>query len=408
VLGASARALASSAARSVEARRRFPAGLLAIDYFGDADLASEFTRAPAGEWPDVSVVSVSRDLGLPRNTASLGRAALASEWSAVACAGGLENRPGLLRLLARRSAAGGRDGIILGNDAPTVAAVRDPFRLFAFLAEEGIPHAAVRRGGAQPASGPPPDLSLWLVKRIRSAGGSGVRPAVPGAPAPPGWFLQERLPGPIGSAAFLADGQAATLLGVTEQLAGSEALGAPPFRYAGNIAGPADAFLSSEALDLLGRVAGAIAQRFGLRGLNGVDYVIRRGVPHVIEVNPRWTASMELIEERLARNLFDRHVLALEGGVAAGPRGPDPIRIEALAAPGRFLGKGILYATAPCRAPDPAALEALGARDRPHAGEPIAPGQPVCTLVVEGDAPASCRARLEEKASAARSLLLPA
>ena len=395
VLGASVRALAASASRSAEARRRFKGGILALDYFGDTDLSVDPRRARGGPGPEVTVVSVSRDLGLPRTTAALGRAALRSDWSALAYTGGLENRPGLLRLLARRTAQEGHAAAILGNDGAAVAAVRDPRRLFPFLRSRGIPHAAVRFDAI---AGAP-----WLIKKARSAGGGGVRVPAPGERLRPGEFFQERLPGPAGSAAFVADGREAVLLGVTEQLAGWEALGASGYRYAGNIAGPASAFLSAAALDELCQAARRITERFGLRGLNGLDYIVHLGVPRLIEVNPRWTASMELIEELDARNLFDLHLLALDGGVSRSA--PVGRRQAAPASAHRFLAKGILYATAACVAPDPEALEALGARDRPARGEQVAPGQPICTLIVEADTPAACRAALRNQAADVRSTL---
>jgi uncharacterized protein len=402
LLGASARALAASAALSVEARRRFPGGLLVVDYFGDTDLAADRRRPRDPEWPDVVVASVSRDLGLPRTSSSLGRAALHERWSALAFTGGLENRPGLLRLLARRRAVGGETGVLLGNGPQALRFVRDPRRLFGFLAARGIPHAAARF--EMPSGG----HARYLVKKVRSAGGSGTRAPVPGEPLPPGHFLQERLRGPIGSAAFLACDRGAFLLGITEQLAGWAALGASGFRYAGSIAGPASAFLSGEALGRIDLAAQRITERFGLRGLNGLDYVVQDGVPHLIEVNPRWTASMELIEERLGRNLFDLHLKSLEA-VWEGPgRRSLPLEAEAGDGARRFLAKGILYATHDCVAPDPVALAALGARDRPRAGESLAAGQPICTLIVRADGADACRSRLRESADAARALLRPA
>src|SRR5258705_12781266 len=79
IAGASARALAASAARSARARARWPAGLIALDYFGDVDL----DRRSADALP-LRVVSLWRDLRLPRTTAAPGRAALPLEWPHVA------------------------------------------------------------------------------------------------------------------------------------------------------------------------------------------------------------------------------------------------------------------------------------------------------------------------------------
>src|SRR5262249_35466628 len=161
--------------------------VVALDYFADTDLRG-----------DPGVVRLR--VGPERTTAGLGRAALALPWDACAFTGGLENRPGLLRLLSRH-------GTVLGPDPRAVYAMRRPENFFGSLAEEGIPSAPL---------GPSTSRAL-LRKPRRAAGGRGVLPATAGERALPGEFLQERLEGACGSAAFLADGDDAVLLGTSEQ-----------------------------------------------------------------------------------------------------------------------------------------------------------------------------------------------
>src|SRR6266446_4220952 len=200
--GVSVRALAASAASSHRAASLFPGGLIALDYFGDADLVRLSSRI------DLQVLALPRDLGLPRSVASLGRAALAFGWNAVVYAGGLENRPGLIRLLERR-------GEVLGNRATVVRAVRDPDLLFPFLARAGIPHP---RTFPRAATGPAASAGPHLWKPVRSGGGAGIRPARPHEPRPPGYCLQEWIEGAAGSAAALGNGRAAVVLGGPEQI----------------------------------------------------------------------------------------------------------------------------------------------------------------------------------------------
>jgi predicted ATP-grasp superfamily ATP-dependent carboligase len=365
LLGASVRALAASCRRSPLTRARYPGGVLALDYFADTDLQD-----------DAAVERLAVTGG--RTTAGLGRAALAVEerWDACAFTGGLENRPGLLRLLARR-------GTLLGADPAAVHAVRTPEVFFGFLAAERIPHARLA-GDSRPGA--------RLVKPRRAAGGRGVRPASPGEAAPPGEFLQERLPGRCGSAAFVACGRAAVLLGTSEQIAG-----APPtaFRYAGSLVGPPGHFLSPAAEARLADAGSRIAARFGLRGLFGLDVVRVEGEAHVIEINPRWTASMEILEEALGLSLFDLHLQGFDGTPVRRPLFPAQ----------RFLAKGILWADRPMTAPDPEVLRALGARDRPRRGERFLPGMPVCTLFAEGADAATCRRALAARAHDVRRRL---
>jgi predicted ATP-grasp superfamily ATP-dependent carboligase len=389
LLGVSVRALAASAARSRIVAARYPGGILAIDFFGDADLL----RLP------VEALSLPRDLGRSRTVLSLVRAALRLRWQALIYAGGIENRPALLARLQAR-------GTVLGNDAATVRRLRDPEVFFPSLGRLGIrhPRTFVGREAGEPLRGrrSPRGRTRYLWKGSRSGGGMRLGLARPGESRPRGRYLQELLPGPVGSVAFVADGTRAAILGVTEQISGWNELGGSGFRYGGNIAGPPQALLPPGALPILSDAASAIARRFGLRGLNGLDFVVTRGVPHVLEVNPRYTASMELLEEISGVNLIDLHLEALAGGPL-----PDGLLV---ASPGRrqgppFLGKGILYAERTVRGVEPERLAALGCRDIPVAGETIRAGQPVCTVIAPGRSPDDCRRNLVALAAQAKGLL---
>jgi len=389
----SVRALAASAARSTRAARWFPGGLLALDYFGDADLLALPSRRP------LRALSLSRDLARPRTVAALARAALELDWQALIFSGGLENRPGLLDRLERR-------GAVLGNGRREIEGVRDPSVLFEYLSREGLPHPRTWCGAPTPAVA---GRTRCLWKGARSGGGTKVRPAIPGETRPRGHYLQERLAGPPGSAAFVADGTRAVLLGVTEQLSGFRELGGSGYRYGGNIAGPPRRLLSDEALAILGRAASSLTRRFGLRGLNGLDFILSAGVPHLIEVNPRYTASMELLEETCGFNAVDLHLeAACDGRLPAGPLGPGRRDDRRSVAGARFLAKGILYAEHRVRSVDPELLAGRGCRDLPAAGEIIEAGHPICTLIATGSSGPECRRILALRAGEVRRLLADA
>src|SRR4029077_18811469 len=78
-------------------------------------------------------------------------------------------------------------------------------------------------------------------------------------------------------------------------------------------------------------MAESVTRAFGLMGVNGVDFVARRGIPYAIEVNPRYTAAMELVERAYGISLFDVHaracrrVLPAFDLAAARRRAPDAI-----------------------------------------------------------------------------------
>lgn len=379
IVAASARALAESALAS----RRRPR-VVAVDLFGDRDLRAIADWHPAAD----------AGRGHPTLRGCLVTAAglvAGGGIDAILPGGGTEHAA---RALAR---AAGRCPVLAASPE-AVAAVRAPARLFGWLAASGLPHPATWL----PPALPPPDApGPFLVKPRAGGGGLGIRPWSPGARVPRRFLLQARLPGavPIGGAA-LADGRRAVLLGLSLGLAGEPALGARGFAYAGSIAGPVggDAFeaLARQAEDVATRLAGAT----GLRGLFGVDFLLHGGRLHVLEVNPRYTASMELVERATGESLADLHLDALEGRLPA-----DPAPWRRLSASGGFWGKGIVYAERPAVVPDTDGWLEAGWRDVPHAGERIRAGAPVCTVFARGPDAAGCLGALLAEAAAVQARL---
>ena len=158
----------------------------------------------------------------------------------------------------------------------------------------------------------------WLVKPLASGGGHRVRPWRRGARLPRGYYRQEFVDGTPGSVVFVAAGGRAVPLGVSRQLVGEHAFGAAGYRYCGSIlAAAGDAqFARDEALvDAACALARAVAEEFGVVGVNGIDFVARDGVPYAIEVNPRWSASMELVERAYGLSIFGAHAAACAAGV---------------------------------------------------------------------------------------------
>ena len=196
------------------------------------------------------------------------------------------------------------------------------------------------------------------------------------------------------SALFLAARGDATLIAVTEQLVGDPWLHARRFQYAGNV-GPVTLPEATElALWTFGRT---VARHGGLVGLFGVDFQYAAGVAYPVEINPRYTASVEVIEHATAAALMAAHRTACEGG---GVRRKPPT-------PHRVVGKAVYYAPFPITFPaagpwdddafDPWRLPPFA--DVPDPGSRIEPGWPVFTLFEAGSSPAAVRARLQSRAA---------
>ena len=49
-------------------------------------------------------------------------------------------------------------------------------------------------------------------------------------------------------------------------------------------------------------------------GVNGIDFVARDASLYAIEVNPRWSASMELVERAYGLSMFGAHAAACTAG----------------------------------------------------------------------------------------------
>lgn len=147
------------------------------------------------------------------------------------------------------------------------------------------------------------------------------------------------------------------------------------------------------------KIATRLTQRFGLRGVNGVDLVIAEGRdgkprPFLVEVNPRYCASMELVERACGLNLFLTHLDALEGRLPAFSLAE---HIE-----GPYFGKGIVFARKTVMMPDTEDWHKRGRRDIPFAGDRIEAGHPICTVLAEGKQRETCLSNLMIRAEEVR------
>ena len=64
-------------------------------------------------------------------------------------------------------------------------------------------------------------------------------------------------------------------------------------------------------------VASCIAAEFGLVGINGLDFIARGRVPYPVEVNPRWSSSVEVAERAFDTAFFAAHAESMHGRLAA-------------------------------------------------------------------------------------------
>ena len=328
--------------------------VVAFDLFGDLDLRRSGAR----------VVTA-------KTLTALVDAALEEPASGVVYGASFENHPALVARLAERH-------VLLGNSPETLRAVRDPAR----LATAGVSYPRTLFTAPTERSG------HWLRKPLRGGGGTRVR-AWRGGALGAGAVVQERIDGVACSAVAVGDGLDAVVLGVTEQLVGQRAFGVRGYRWCGNVVPPR--LPDGALLDQARAICSRLARAFALRGLFGVDFVWDGERAWTLEVNPRPTASLEVIEAAYGVDVFDAHLRACAGELP---------RIEA--ARSRAAGKAVLFATEDVVVGDSELWLQRGVRDVPHPGERIAAGRPICTVVASGD---DVHARLERQAARVRAEL---
>jgi len=376
IAGVSARAAAASAVRA-------GFSVTILDAFADLDLP-----------PGVRGLSLPRDVGVPFSAGAAARVARDLACDAVVYVSGFENHPDAVKLLAS-----GRT--LWGNPPAVLRRVRDPLLLMKACRRRGIAAPAVimnRDDVNEVNDGKGPNE--WLIKPLASGGGHGVRPldwdgAGASVRAPPGHYLQQRIDGVLGSVVFVAAGGRAVVLGVSQQLAGDPTFGANGFRYCGNIlsaCGDPQFGRDEEVVAAAERLATLVADEFGLVGVNGVDFIAHAGEAYPIEVNPRWCASLEVVEEAYGISMFEAHASACDA--ARLPRF-DMMR----ARQGTVAGKAIIFARddVVIRETEPW-LSDPTVRDVPHPGERIASGRPVCTVFATAADAARCYAALVSRA----------
>jgi len=364
IVGVSTRAAAQSAARA-------GFSVTAIDAFADLD-QHPAVRAEAvrGRFtPDAAV-----------------RRACEIAADAVVYLSNIDNHPALVGALARGSA-------LWGNAPDVLRKARNPARVADALRSRGLAAARACRRPGVAAQSP----ASWLLKPIASGGGRGIR-VWDGSAVPRGRYLQEMVAGVPGSVAFVAAGGRVVPIGLSRQLAGERAFGAAGYRYCGSILAAAGdpQFEDDERLtDAACRLAAAAAEAFGLVGVNGVDFIARGGVPYAIEVNPRWSASMELVERVYGLSVFGAHAAACAEG-----RLPAFDLRRARAGTCGAVGRAIVFARRDLRTGDTRAwLRDPDIRDVPSPGQRIAAGRPVCTVFAAGRDSTTCLAALAARAA---------
>lgn len=366
IVGASGRAAAASAIR---------AGFepFVIDLFADADTKRlcPVLRCPFDDYPHGFI--------------ELAKQAPPGPWMYT---GGLENHPDVVDAISEIRP-------LWGNPPAVLNQFRDPFRLSELLSVKGLNHPLPLSAGTEL-----PNDRRWVRKPIRGSAGIGIRFTNPHDVPETGdsHFFQAFVPGRAMSLLLATFAPGSQLLGYTAQLVGTRWLHAQPFHYAGTIGPVPTTGLDMQDVHLS---AFRFGDRTNLRGLGNIDFIHDGEWSHVIEVNPRYPASAEVIELATGVRTLDWHRKGFFRHLE--PPAPTP--------PTRIVGKGVYYAARPIPFPMSGPWDESLARctdvwrqpefaDIPEPGTLIEPGQPVFTLFAGAASEAECIHQLKAKAAA--------
>ncbi len=391
---------------------------ICADLFADFDLRDSAEVIPVRRYPN----------SLPDDVANV----KADGW--FYC-GALENHP---EIIERILSLGNRIGPLLGTPPDPLRLVRDADWLASVLHSADLPALDVKK-----ASSPPRSDGSWLQKPIASAGGRLIRvwdQAASQVPLLEPHYFQRRVSGIGLSALFRVKADHIIWLGSTRELETVFASQSPTlFSYCGSV-GPLNRIpiarqrsisaREPHCLDPLTRGANpnhtahendlqslvdhstlqkkltAIAQAVvngapGLRGLIGFDFRFDGDNVWLTEVNPRYTASVEVLELSMTRSLLDPF------DNAATDRAYRQLDSEST-----IVAKQILYAASSMVIPDLSDYlpgddpwQIPLAADLPVPNSVVEPGWPICTVMAEGANLEIVESKLRDRVSAIRALL---
>lgn len=278
---------------------------------------------------------------------------------AICITGALENHPSILRQLSNLS-------WLLAPPIDSIESIRSPFKLQALLQAGGFQFPGITADQV-------PNHGQWIAKPYLSAAGNHIHVVAAGTECPAGYYLQQFVAGRSMSVSYLLQADTTTILGTSELMQGDMA-GEGDFQFYGAI-NCSLAHNERLLLDL-----GNLLRKIGLRGLTGVDFMLT-DENHIIilEVNPRYTATMELYEHLWKQPLMALHVAVFQD--------TDVIAVETPSL--EVAGKLIIYAKQSVVITEElmnqfrhtAAGHALDLADIPHHGTSITRGHPILTLL---------------------------
>lgn len=193
--------------------------------------------------------------------------------------------------------------------------------------------------------------SRWVLKSNQSVGGQGVQDwPIEKATSrqhhlddSQTYYLQQKLDGSGVGVTFLTSDFGTILLGVVESGFQDTQSFMPKYTYRGSV-GPCQ--LPETSLARLRSFGQRVGNESRILGLWQADFIVNADFISLLEINPRWSASMELLDVAMEERLVGWHVACVNKSVEIKAWRELSLRSDQriLAAPKRVFGKLIHYA----------------------------------------------------------------
>jgi len=186
---------------------------------------------------------------------------------------------------------------LVGNSVNTIHTLKTPQLFFTLLNQQNLPYP-------ETLFQTPTDGENWLAKSGSGLGGTHIQYANKSSSQRTNRYFQQFITGTCGSVLFLADSVQSQIISINQQYLSPSP--STPFRL-GKIDTPW--LISTLHRQQLKLATDKITFNTGLLGLNSLDFIIsNQGKLLILEVNPRPSASAELIDKEI--NLFQHHITA--------------------------------------------------------------------------------------------------
>ena len=270
---------------------------------------------------------------------------------------GFEASPVMLHYLAKLS----RQILLIANQANTIENIKNPSRFFAFCDTVNMCYPVTQL--TRPAS-----TIGWLQKQIGGSGGAHIKAVLPlELVQNTAVYYQKLQAGTPYSCLFLADTKHAQVIGFNEQWcnASPEDSSVLPYRFGGAVShAELEESIKNCIIDFITKAT----LDFGLKGINSCDFLLHQNTIYMLEINPRLSASLQLVQAKKG-NLFAAHVQACMEELKVWPT------IEK-----KSRAMHIIYANKTAHVP-PDMDWPDWVSDIPQPNSEIPAGAPICTVI---------------------------